>query len=130
MQTPSDMQKENETTPPRTGDLNQMSKRLSQFNRERDWEQFHCPRNLAMALCVEAGELLECFLWSKDDAGISDDQKEKISQEAADVLICLLNLCRRAGIDLPQAFENKLAQNEKKYPPEKARGRCEKYDKL
>ena len=104
--------------------------RLVAFNRERDWGQYHNPRNLAMALSVEAGELLELFLWSKDDGPqpAVDSRVQKVEEEAADVLICLLNLCHHSGIDLAKAVEEKIAKNEQKYPAHKVFGRMEKHD--
>ena len=103
---------------------------LKQFNEERDWDQFHSPRNLAMCLSVEAAELLECFLWTKDGEPIPPDKREHVAEESADVFICLLNFCAKAGIDLHAAFEKKLAQNAAKYPVAKARGSRAKYDEL
>ena len=104
--------------------------RLSRFNLERNWKQYHNPRNLAMALSVEAGELLELFLWSKDEgpqpAVLS--RVKKVEEEAADVMICLLNLCHNSGIDLAKAVEEKIALNERKYPVQKVFGRMEKHD--
>lgn len=111
-------------------DLYRMQELLKQFNEERDWDQFHCPRNLAMSLAVEAGELLECFLWVKDGEEIEDSRRSHIAEEAADVLICLVNFCTQAGIDLPRAFHEKLARNAAKYPVDKARGSRSKYDEL
>lgn len=111
-------------------ELKNMQTRLRQFNQERDWDQFHCPRNLAMCLSVEAGELLECFLWIKDGEPVPEKKREQISEEAADVFICLLNFCEQAGVDLPSAFDAKLAKNAAKYPVKKARGSCKKYDEL
>ena len=92
-------------------DLSKMQETLIQFNRERDWDQYHSPRNLAMALSVEAAELLECFLWVRDGETIPDDKRPHIAEEAADVLICLINFCTQAGIDLPAAFDAKIAKN-------------------
>ncbi len=107
-----------------------MQERLKQFNEERDWDQFHSPRNLAMSLAVEAGELLECFLWAKDGEKIPENKRLHVEEEAADVLICLLNFCTQSNIDLSAAFETKLAKNATKYPVEKARGSRAKYDEL
>ena len=107
-----------------------IQERLVQFNQERDWDQFHSPRNLAMSLSVEAGELLECFLWTRDDETVPEAKRHHIEEEAADVLICLLNFCAKADIDLPAAFEAKIARNAAKYPVEKARGSRAKYDEL
>lgn len=110
--------------------LRLMQEKLKQFNEDRDWDQFHSPRNLAMCLSVEAGELLECFLWSRDDEKVPENKLSHVEEEAADVLICLLNFCTQANIDLPAAFEAKLAKNAAKYPVEKARGSRAKYDEL
>ncbi|MBO4350684.1 MAG: nucleotide pyrophosphohydrolase [Proteobacteria bacterium] len=107
-----------------------MQEKLRQFNTERDWDQYHCPRNLAMALSVESAELLECFLWARDGETIPDEKRPHIAEEAADVLICLLNFCTQANIDLPAAFEAKLAKNAAKYPVDKARGSRAKYNDL
>jgi len=108
-------------------DLEMLSARLAVFNDARDWGQYHTPKNLAMALSVEAAELLECFLWTEDSSPLQDGH---LAEEAADILICLLNFCRHANIDLARAFDEKLAKNAAKYPIEKARGRAEKYDQL
>ena len=105
---------------------------LRTFNAERDWGRYHSPRNLAMALSVEAGELLELYLWSSD-AGPQPavpSREPRVADEAADVLICLLNLCEHAGVDLAAAVEAKLAKNAAKYPVGEASGRMEKYDEL
>ena len=114
------------------GDMSAMNRMLRTFNEERAWDQFHSPRNLAMALNVEAAELLSLYLWCKDDGPqpILDSRKENVRQEAADVLICLLNFCDRAGIDLPSAFIEKLEKNEAKYPVTKSKGCAKKYDEL
>ena len=112
--------------------LAQLSAAVRTFNAERDWGQYHCPRNLAMAVSVEANELLELYLWSRD-AGPQPPVATRtphVADEAADVLICLLNLCDRAGIDLAAAVQQKLAKNAVRYPAERARGRLEKADEL
>jgi NTP pyrophosphatase (non-canonical NTP hydrolase) len=100
------------------------------FSDERDWGRFHSPRNLAMALSVEANELLELYLWSADDGPqpLNPDRNPRVADEAADVLLCLLNFCDRAGVDLEAALESKLARAREKYPVEKVRGRALKYD--
>ena len=104
--------------------------RLRSFNAVRDWGQYHCPRNLAMALSAEAGELLALYLWCEDGGPQPRvvGREAKVPEELADVAICLLNLCEAAGVDLAQAVEAKLAKNEAKYPVERVRGRMEKYD--
>ena len=105
---------------------------IRRFNTERDWAQYHSPRNLAMAVSVEANELLELYLWSAD-AGPQPpvaSREPQVAAEAADVLITLLNLCDRAGIDLAAAVEAKLAHNAARYPVDAARGRLEKAGEL
>ncbi len=105
---------------------------VGHFNAERDWAQFHSPRNMAMALSVEAAELLELYLWSSDQGPQPPvaAREPRVAEEAADVLICLLALCDRAGVDLAAAVEAKLAQNAQRYPVESARGRLEKASEL
>jgi NTP pyrophosphatase (non-canonical NTP hydrolase) len=113
-----------------THTIEDLTARVRAFVAARDWEQFHSPRNLAMALSVEAAELLELYLWSTD-AGpqpLHPDRAPKVAGEAADVLLCLLNLCDRAGIDLGDALEQKLEEAERKYPADRVRGRALKYD--
>lgn len=112
--------------------LETLQARLNQFVAERDWEQFHCPKNVAMALAAEAGELLEHFMWltpeQSDD--LPHEARAEVELEAADILFFLIRLCDRMDIDLLQAAEKKIAINEKKYPVEKARGKATKYTKL
>jgi NTP pyrophosphatase (non-canonical NTP hydrolase) len=110
--------------------IEQLRARLRAFNQDRDWGQYHCPRNLAMALSAEAGELLALYLWCEDDGPQPRvaARQEQVPDELADVAICLLNLCEAAGVDLAEAVAAKLAKNEAKYPVERVRGRMEKYD--
>ncbi len=110
--------------------LADLTARVRAFADARDWERYHSPRNLAMAVSVEAGELLELFLWSSDDGPQPPHatREPKVADEAADVLICLLNLCDRAGIDLAAAVQSKLERAEQKYPAERVRGKALKYD--
>lgn len=112
-----------------TDSLRAMQAALRAFNEARDWGQYHSPRNLAMALNVEASELLELFLWCTDDGPqpAHGAAPEDVADEAADVLICLLNFCERAGVDLPTAFAGKLRRNGERYPADRARGRALKY---
>ena len=100
------------------------------FSEARGWGQYHSPRNLAMAISVEAGELLELYLWSEDDGPqpIHPDRHPAVAAEAADVLMCLLNFCDRAGIDLATAMREKLAVAERKYPVDRVHGKALKYD--
>ena len=110
--------------------LAQLQARVRAFADARDWERFHSPRNLAMALSVEASELLELYLWSADDGPqpLNPDRADKVAEEAADVLFCLLNFCERAGVDLAAALERGMAKAERKYPADRVRGRALKYD--
>jgi len=108
--------------------------RVLAFVHERDWEQFHSPKNLSMALAAESGELMEHFLWSDSPASqaVAQDPKKRpaIEAEIADVVIYALEFASICGIDLAAAIETKMAANAKKYPVEKARGRSDKYTEL
>jgi len=116
----------------RIDSLQALHQRLNEFVAERDWEQFHYPKNVAMALAAEAGELLEHFLWLTPEQSdqLSKEQLAEVELEAADVLFFLIRFCDRLDIDLLQAAERKLAINEKKYPVAKSRGKATKYTKL
>jgi NTP pyrophosphatase (non-canonical NTP hydrolase) len=105
---------------------------LRAFATERDWEQFHTPKNLACALSVEAAELLEHFQWLTDaqSQSLAADQKHKVAEEAADVFLYLLQLCDKLDIDLMAAAHNKLVANAKKYPVDKSRGSSKKYSEF
>jgi NTP pyrophosphatase (non-canonical NTP hydrolase) len=109
-----------------------LQRRVLAFCQERDWARYHSPRNLAMALSVEVGELLELYLWSADDGPQPPvaSRRPKVEAELADVAICLLNLSARAGVDLSAAVAAKLAANAEKYPVELARGRMLKSTEL
>lgn len=106
--------------------------KIAAFNQERDWAQYHSPRNLAMALSVEVGELLELYLWSSDQGPQPPvaSREPRVAEELADVAICLLNLVERTGVDLSAAVEAKLAKNAEKYPVAAAKGRLEKSTEL
>jgi dCTP diphosphatase len=112
--------------------LAEIRERLLEFNRLRDWGQYHSPRNLAMALSVEASELLELYLWASDDGPQPpvEGRSRQVASEAADVAICLLNFCEHAGVDLLQAISDKIDRNAERYPVERAKGRLEKADEL
>lgn len=117
-----------------TTTLAELRESVLAFARARDWEQFHSPKYLSMALAAEAGELMEHFLWCESAASaavLQDPQKrQKISDEIADVVIYALEFANVSGIDLAAAIEAKMAQNAAKYPVEKARGNAKKYDEL
>jgi dCTP diphosphatase len=109
--------------------LDDLQQRLLKFAKERDWEQFHAPKNLAMALAVEAGELMEHFQWLSEaqSEALSDDKRREVGYELADVFIFTMRLSERLGIDLPQLVEEKIKINEQKYPADKVRGSAKKY---
>lgn len=112
----------------------ELKARVLAFVRERDWEQFHAPKNLSMALAAESGELMEHFLWASPEESRAIAQnpakRAKIAEELADVVIYALEFANVTQLDLAAAIEAKMAANAKKYPVEKARGRSEKYDEL
>jgi NTP pyrophosphatase (non-canonical NTP hydrolase) len=109
--------------------LKALQARVRAFADERDWGRYHSPRNLAMALSVEAAELLELFLWCADEGPqpAEPSREPKVADEAADVLMCLLNLCDRAGIDLAAALDRKLIDAARKYPIDRVKGKSRKY---
>ncbi len=104
-----------------------LRKAVAEFIRERDWEQFHSPKNLSMAVSIEAAELMELFQWME----VAEAQRrsraprlrKKIEEEVADIAIYTLSLCHTLGLDLSTCIERKMAKNRKKYPAEKCRGR-------
>lgn len=113
-------------------DLEDLRDRLRRFASERDWDQFHSPKNLASALVVEAGELLEHFQWLTEEqsGALTDDQKQKVVDELADVFIYSIRLADKLDVDLIQSARDKIARNATKYPVEKARGNAKKYTDL
>lgn len=113
-------------------DLQSLTQSLRAFAQERDWEQFHSPKNLASALSVEAAELLEHFQWLTEEQSrhLPDQKKAEVAAEAADVLLYLLQLCDKLGIDLIEAARQKLVVNAEKYPVARAHGSSKKYTDL
>jgi NTP pyrophosphatase (non-canonical NTP hydrolase) len=107
---------------------------VERFARDRDWERFHSPKNLAMALAAEVGELLELFQWLTEDASREVAREpasaRRVRDELADVLIYLVRLADRLGVDLDEACATKIAANAEKYPVDRSRGRADKYDAL
>lgn len=112
--------------------LRDLRDRLRVFAAERDWEQFHTPKNLAAALSVEAAELLEHFQWLTDSqsADLEPAKKARVAEELADVLLYLVRLADRLDVDLMDAALAKIAANAAKYPVEKAKGSMRKYTEL
>ncbi|HET7729078.1 MAG TPA: nucleotide pyrophosphohydrolase [Usitatibacter sp.] len=113
-------------------ELEELRLRLREFSAERDWEQFHSPKNLAMALSAEAGELLEVFQWLTEaqSRALDDKARAAVGEEIADVLLYLVRLGDQLGIDPAAAARRKLLENARKYPADKARGNAKKYTEL
>lgn len=109
-----------------------LAARLRSFADERDWERFHSPKNLAMAIAAEAGELLEHFQWlsEAESLELATEQREQAALEMADVLLYLVRLADRLGVDLPAVAHRKIDLNAEKYPAELARGHARKYTDL
>jgi dCTP diphosphatase len=112
--------------------LRDLAKQLDQFAKDRDWQQFHSPKNLASALVVEAGELLEHFQWLTEEQSraLAPEKRTAVGAEVADVLLYLIQLASALGLDPVAAAQDKLKLNELRYPAEKARGNSKKYDEL
>ena len=115
-----------------TSFIPELTAQVNDFVAERDWEQFHSPKNLAMAMIVEAAELVEHFQWlqPEESDSLTNDKKKKVAEELADILIYTVRLADRLGLDLEQSAKDKLTKNRRKYPVEKARGRATKYTEL
>jgi NTP pyrophosphatase (non-canonical NTP hydrolase) len=113
-------------------DDQKLAQLLRSFAAERDWEQFHTPKNLATSLSVEAGELLELFQWSRGQKEWNDVAdptiRAKVEHELADILLTVIRFADKAGINLQEAAERKLALNAQKYPADEFRGSDRKYD--
>ena len=107
-------------------DLSEIVQRLRDFNRERDWEQFHDAKNLALSISIEASELNECFLWKNAD----EADRTKIEEELADVFLCAIMLADKYDINIKDICLKKIERNAQKYPVEKAKGKSIKYDEL
>lgn len=109
--------------------LVELRSRINQFVKERDWDQFHSPKNLAMAMIVEAAELVEHFQWDtmEESRQLSDEKREQVGQELADTFVYLLRIAEVTGIDLIDAANHKIDLNAQKYPVEKVKGSNKKY---
>lgn len=109
----------------------ELLQQLLTFRRERDWEQFHNPKDIAISLSIEASELLEWFQWRTVEEvtdKLTSDKRADLEDEIADVAVYLSYLCHDLGIDLNQAVANKMKKNAAKYPRDKVRGRADKYN--
>ena len=104
--------------------MNEVKEQIKQFNEERDWDQFHSPENLAKSISIEAGELLECFQWN------NNFDKDEVCEELADVVNYCILLADKLDVELEDIILAKLEKTRKKYPVDKAKGKCTKYDKL
>lgn len=107
-------------------DIKDLIEKIRKFSEERDWEQFHDAKNLAVALSIEASELLECYLWKSPDEANPD----KVKEELADVLNYALMMADKLGLDVKEIVEEKIRKNAEKYPVEKAKGTAKKYNEL
>lgn len=112
--------------------IDDMTKRIVAFRDARDWKQFHNPKDLAVSLTLEAAEVIEHFQWksAEEMEDYVKNKKDHIGEELADVFYLVLLMSHDFGIDIVEAFDKKMAQNEAKYPVEKAKGSHAKYDKL
>lgn len=119
-------------SPEEPANLDSIRKRLREFAQDRDWSQFHSPKNLVMALVGEVGELVEEFQWLTEDESrrLSEDRKARVQEEVADVQTYLIMIAEKLEIDLLSAVDQKISQNEAKYPVDKARGTSKKYTEL
>ena len=105
--------------------LDELSKKIDLFNKERDWDKYHSPVNLAKSISIEANELLECFQWNDIDFSLDD-----VKNELADVINYCIQMATRLNLNIKEIVLDKLAETEKKYPVEKARGTSVKYNKF
>ncbi len=106
--------------------MNEITEALIKFRNERDWEQFHNPKDLALAINIEAAELLELFLWKNAE----DANPEKVKEELADVFAFAFLLADKYGFDVKEIILDKIKKNGEKYPVEKAKGTAKKYNEL
>lgn len=110
-------------------DYHQLKAKIKKFCDDRDWSQFHDPKNLAISLSLEAAEVLELYQWTKDNQ-LKPERAGKIGEELADVFYWVIMLSNHYNIDLLEALDKKMDQNEAKYPIEKAKGKSDKYNEL
>lgn len=107
-------------------DIQIITEELIKFRNERDWEQFHNPKDLALAISIEAGELLELFLWKKAE----EAKAEKVKEELADIFAFAFLLADKYGFDVKDIVLEKIKKNNEKYPIDKAKGTAKKYNEL
>ena len=104
--------------------MKELIEEIDKFNKERDWDQFHSPENLAKSISIEAGELLECFQWN------NNYNKDEVCEELADVFTYCIMMAEKLGVDPKEIILKKLDKTRKKYPVDKAKGVSTKYNKL
>jgi len=111
------------------GMMKELLEAVREFRRARDWDRYHSPKNLAMALSVEVAELVEIFQWLTEEqsGNLTDPQLARAKEEIGDVMIYLANLADKLGLDPLEAAFEKLEKNERKYPAERVRGKSKKY---
>ena len=107
-------------------DIEEIINKLAEFRNERDWEQFHNSKDLALAISVEANELLELFLWKNPE----EADKQKLKEELADVFAFAFLLAQKSGLDVKEIVLEKIKSNAEKYPVDKAKGTAKKYNEL
>ncbi len=110
--------------------MKEILKELIQFRNDRDWEQFHTPKNLAISISIEAAELLEHFQWLKENEDLTSEKRMEVAKEMADIYIYLLMMSNDMGIDLLDEAKKKIKENAKKYPVEKSKGNMKKYNEI
>ena len=110
--------------------MKEILKELIQFRNDRDWEQFHTPKNLAISISIEAAELLEHFQWFKEKEDLTSEKRMEVAKEMADIYIYLLMMSNDMGIDLLDEAKKKIKENAKKYPVEKSKGNMKKYNEI
>ena len=110
--------------------MESLKRKLRDFAKARDWEKFHSPKNLVMAMSVEASELMEHFQWrtQEESRNLDRETREKVKQEIGDVLVYLVRLADQVGVDPVQAAEEKISLNEARYPEDKVKGSAKKYN--
>ena len=113
-------------------EINQLTKRILDFINDRDWNQFHNPKDLALSLVLESAEVMEHFQWKNNEEmqKYIESNKSEIAEELADVLYWVLLMSHDLNIDIKKAFESKMIKNEEKYPANKSKGKHDKYNKL
>ena len=108
------------------GEVNDLTKKIKKFTEDRDWDQFHNPKDLAIAISIEANELLECYLWKQP----GEANLNSVKDELADILNYAFLFAEKLNLDPLKIVEEKMQKNAEKYPVEKARGTAKKYDEL